>query len=213
VNHPHCGVCCQICCNRDTGSAPSNVAWRSPLCAGLLLCAAINIGLHAFSYCRVDRLRMVHHGEKCSAWNISRWSTGFQRSSSNVHLHSAGLHRLAMRSLPPPSRGGCCTRGASSRCAATRPQAVDQAARPAMIDNAIKQAMLHAHCPAVDPSPHACSSAICGTVTRGAPSSQRRTASRTTRSSRSTCRSWWTAPGSRTGACCALCTLLHFACG
>jgi hypothetical protein len=47
--------------------------------------------------------------------------TGSHHSSCNTHLLSTGLHRPAMRSLRPPSRGGCCTRGASSRCAATRP--------------------------------------------------------------------------------------------
>jgi hypothetical protein len=195
VNHPRCGVCCQICCNINTGSAQYEYAWRSPSCAGGLNQCCNRLWALAPS-CGGP----THGASWSEVQCVERQAgvTGSHCRSCNVHLPSAGLHRLATRSLRPPSRGGCCTRGASSRFAATHPAAaVGLASQPGLTVRC--QVNVHARCSAVEPSPHACSSAICGTVTRGAPSSRRRIASRTMPSSRSMCRSWWTAPGSRTG--------------
>lgn len=117
VNNPRCGVCCQICCNRNTGSAQYTFLALSIVCRNIAPVLQQTLGyLHhctivwrAYAWCTVQR------GERQHQW------TGFHRSSGNVQLHSAGLHQPATRSLQPPSRGGCCTSGASSRCADDRP--------------------------------------------------------------------------------------------
>lgn len=125
VNHPRCGVCCQTCCNINTGSAQYEIPWRSPSCAGVLkqccnrLCGFCVIALS----CGGSTYGASWNEVQCTERQAGL--TGSHRSSCDVHLSSAGLHRPAMRSLQPPSHGGCCTSGASSRCAATRELLMD----------------------------------------------------------------------------------------